>query len=95
MEIQEKIKALYGRGISIVDLTQRFGALLVKSEILRAQEFIGQQEEKSGELVLTDLVSEDQILEDRLLQTKQTGIAIGAFPKKITTEELKKSKRLP
>ena len=52
-------------------------------------------EEKSGELVLTDLVSEDQILEDRLLQTKQTGIAMGAFPKKITAEEIKRSQRLP
>jgi hypothetical protein len=34
------MKVLYGKGISVVDLVKRFGGLLVKSQILQAEEMI-------------------------------------------------------
>jgi hypothetical protein len=35
-EIVQKVRTLYAKNISVVDLVKRYGALLVKSQILQA-----------------------------------------------------------
>ena len=83
-EIVSKVRTLYQKNISVVDLVKRYGSLLVKSQILQAEELVSKKENEQGELQLTDLVSEDQKIADRLKPFRQQGIELGYFSSKIS-----------
>ncbi len=90
------MKVLYGKGISVVDLVKRFGGLLVKSQILQAEEMIQKTEAKQGEIVLTDLVAEDELIEQKNQRNQilQLGKDLRMLPQKDTLGALQKNKRL-
>lgn len=90
------MKVLYGKGISVVDLVKRFGGLLVKSQILQAEEMIQKTEAKQGEIVLTDLVAEDELIEQKNQRNQilQLGKDLRMLPQKDTLGVLQKNKRL-
>lgn len=61
-DVRSDIFKLVRTGASLPDIFARFGALLFKSQVLQARDFL----KKNGDQELVDLVSEDQLLQDRI-----------------------------
>ena len=58
---------MQNNGTSLVDLYTRFGATIFKGQLIDAQDKLANQESRSGsELLVTDLVSEDKYVADRI-----------------------------
>ena len=61
-QVQESIKQLTDAGISLADLHSRFGASILKAQMLKANKDIAEDMKQNGEAHLFDAVNEDELL---------------------------------